>query len=1704
MYKYLLRRKVWLRSVAITLLLSISLQLFLPATVWALTAGPTAPEYSSFEPVDTTNMVNLATGDFTYNIPLLEVPGSEGGYPLSLSYHAGISPDEEASWVGLGWTLNPGAINRMVNIYPDDFNSSSESVHDAWPGGVSSTISGGAGWGPFYMGLTYANDTYKGCGVGMDGAVGYPPTAGANVGVGLSFGVGPYGGGYVGLGVYAGTPGAGENASVNLGVMYSEDTKGDGDWSVSGGAGAGYGGKAGNFSFLGVSMTSQGGGRGSFTGLGLSAAGINQKVNDITINASGFFVPIPLPYGFSVSFGMTKTRYYLDQRDITVMNGSLYPMTMSANDLNKNSFDSYSLKDISATSFLDQNADNELGGSLPAFDSYEVLGQGIGGTMQPQYYEYAPTYRKDYNTGTNLHFTKERYTGASSIGFRFVNDFSNKYVYDASSVTSTMDCASNSIVKQGKNNAARNVANIGFDRANGYLAGSKSVRWYTNRQMINSPGNLMKSDSYWGNNIIAAGYGLNMPDQIAGFAITNESGVTYHYALPVYNLEKTSYIGQTTSSYSRTTEDFTPYAYNWLLTGITGPDFVDRDGSNTISDADWGYWVKFEHGLWSDQYQWRNPAIGTHRDIDADTEFFSYGKKQCYYLNAIHTRTHTALFIKDIRNDGKGVSDKNAGGFDPKTDGTGNITGLPVASLRLDRVMLFENKSLERIIQASTNPSRSTYQGLFDLSVSSQTNLNSTIITDASVNAYDPSSKGIQYVNNSNKNFHKADNVLDVYDISASLLKYLQSVAIREIEFDNNYYDLCTGTPNSFPLNYNTGQKTNNNLTGKLTLKGIKTFGRNHFQTIPPTTFEYSSNNPTYNKDKKDMWDSYCADCIDEATATNQSSKKEYYPRYTSTVGAQLVDAWSLTKINSPLGANIKIEYESDEYLTPELSKFKNLMIKGVNILNSNLVELELYNNNNDLYTDFNQGDFISLKFLSAGFMGQKYGCISPMDNNVPEGNFNCTINSINSSKITVSSQELYQYLTTNPVDANSTGGCSGCNNTDRYYGLTLMLSNVLIERKSNAVHYGGGLRTKSITLIADSKEYTTNYSYNNSGVTSYEPFDLMLHFNQINIINPNQTEYVCYWRDVNWANYFKRTKESIVSQYKTALAYANFLPAPGVVYGKVSVSESVKDLNTTKVYTQGNKIDYEFTTFDYDKMNPKGSSISLGDNIRKVTIRDVRNQVGLLKAVKTYNTSGSVISEVGHNYLHLDPSVSSIDAYDTKLAERFNGQGRIDLLCHEKRTYGDKVTEVVTELEKYPVVPTNTYSKNTLTGLKHETINLGYDFFSGAGIKALNVDAYGNTYVSEEVPAYSQYPGMGIWMPSTSTNKNMLTQTAASYTYKVIVSPTTTNPFNYSIFSIVSGDIQTWNNLVPIEGAASNFEITQEQGIWRKQSNYRWVGSDATLLPDGTYTYTATDAFNFISPSNTKWQKLNENTRYDVYTRLLESKDINNRYSAVITSPDKTEVIASASYTSYYELAASGAEYGNVDTHLSTEGTRVNSNAHTGSYSIMVPRGKKAFSATITPTLYKLYKSSVWVYVNGNDDDPANTNNVRLVVKQGGTVLATSGRINGQKAGNWYRMSLVFKPTSSGPIEVYAESNTAQNMSFFDDFRLSSAAGNITTYVTDPDTKRLIYLLDNDNIATKYIYDDAGQLVQTWKEVFDPANGFKRMSETRRNYAQK
>lgn len=182
--------------------------------VYALTSGPSQQEYASFEPVGTTDMVNLYTGDFTYNIPLLSVPGPNGGYPINLAYHSGIGMDQEASWVGLGWNVNVGSVNRSLRGLPDDFKneeiihqrhmrpSTSGSINLFQQDTENVGVSGGGKKGTSIKNSTtlqvYYNN-YKGLGYRIRTSTSFTKKESKAVGLNLDFSYDPHGGIDVGL-----------------------------------------------------------------------------------------------------------------------------------------------------------------------------------------------------------------------------------------------------------------------------------------------------------------------------------------------------------------------------------------------------------------------------------------------------------------------------------------------------------------------------------------------------------------------------------------------------------------------------------------------------------------------------------------------------------------------------------------------------------------------------------------------------------------------------------------------------------------------------------------------------------------------------------------------------------------------------------------------------------------------------------------------------------------------------------------------------------------------------------------------------------------------------------------------------------------------------------------------------------------------------------------------------------------------------------------------------------------------------------------------------------------------------------------------------------------------------------------------------------------------------------------------------------------
>jgi hypothetical protein len=136
------------RKIALSFLAMLTVNIFSPLSVYALTSGPTQPEMTSFEPIGANNLVDMFSGDFSYNIPLMDVDG----YPVNIAYHGGITAEQEASWVGLGWNINVGNISRSVRGVPDDFNGETIEKSVSINQEVKNKYSLGADWEIFGVG----------------------------------------------------------------------------------------------------------------------------------------------------------------------------------------------------------------------------------------------------------------------------------------------------------------------------------------------------------------------------------------------------------------------------------------------------------------------------------------------------------------------------------------------------------------------------------------------------------------------------------------------------------------------------------------------------------------------------------------------------------------------------------------------------------------------------------------------------------------------------------------------------------------------------------------------------------------------------------------------------------------------------------------------------------------------------------------------------------------------------------------------------------------------------------------------------------------------------------------------------------------------------------------------------------------------------------------------------------------------------------------------------------------------------------------------------------------------------------------------------------------------------------------------------------------------------------------------------------------
>lgn len=889
----MIRNRKLLKAITAFLILETLFNTVAPTISWALTAGPSAPEFSSFEPVDTTDMVNLATGDLVYNMPLLEVPGPSGGYPMSLSYHAGIKMDQEASWVGLGWSLNPGAINRTVNGFADDNNNVRREVRDYWDGGETTTKSYSLGINAPGLGISMSyslartQDTFKGFSSNSyySGTVGTPyASVSYNSDNGISASAGPVNVSSNGVSVGpVNVSSEGISASLDPAALLGEHA------SLMGITGK---------NALEFSLSSK--------GVKASVTTAGQKSNQKNGNAG-----LISSYSYSKNIGAIRcglgffgikefyTRYWSDQSDALYSFGSLYSAKSNGyadgyqydedvSEFKAYSNDIYDIYEANAGNWYDQaDPARQIGGSFPAYDMYSVAAQGLNGLIEPfifengdikgqNLYERHPLLGGPMIAHPMLTYNILRgFTTNKKIDFRFKNDFSNSLTIDPAEISTspTWSIPTHAVI----------AAYDGYldTSTKQQLAGSKHIEWFTNQEIRSGSAKAMDFiDCYavkedrpqsmeilrdylqpeacarvrndWmrgkaGSGIIATDSypekstdlphgdrynslqprNVSLNDKVGGFMITNESGVTYHYAQPVYAYNEYTRLKMkkplAESATITEVHNDEPYAYTWLLTAITGPDFVDRGGpghaaNGILDDEDYGYWVKFDYGKWTDSYQWRTPHTGYVTDVESEYASFSYGIKELYYLDAIETRSHKAFFVKSKREDGRGVTSRLEGGSKPRRykmrykwyedlDGFQNdgyiergvlaFSVSPVSTLKLDAVYLFDKKDLASIPVTKEGgdkydnapisaPYMYPFNELIDgVSYSSEEEDNFPVVT---------LQEGQDYMK---VKYHNGDLVFDDEDLATLDENHdFKKKALRTIVF-NTDYSLAYGVPNA-------------------------------------------------------------------------------------------------------------------------------------------------------------------------------------------------------------------------------------------------------------------------------------------------------------------------------------------------------------------------------------------------------------------------------------------------------------------------------------------------------------------------------------------------------------------------------------------------------------------------------------------------------------------------------------------------------------------------------------------------------------------------------------------------------------------------------------------------------------------------------------------------------------------------------------------
>lgn len=679
---------------------------FCATAAYGQTSGATAPEVTSFEPVDITDLVNLSSGDFTYSVPVMAVPGAPGGnYPFALSYKSGVLHGQEATWAGLGWNLQAGSVSRFVRSFPDDYRGALITNVETHRSVYNYSV--GLGYQGFSIGVNWDNHG------GFGGSVGYAYADGVGGSAGLRYH------NKTGFGANVGISGSSQGFGGRLGY----DTSGD--FSASASFQAAEGGQ--------VSLDSTG--QVGFSSSKMPSATItnnSQRFGSYKTQNSQTGINVGI---FNFGWGRSQTSRtdkseawgyihwdQIGQSDNNVERrpldlntlGSfhtdpLYPVANPTAQQIQTYQERLEHYDLNQTFQRRERSDS-------VFGSDQALEQ-VGMALDSHYQDFKQAFSSNRTDAENV----------DAVSFNSV--------YSADYMTGSFD--GYNIAAQGLSGMAKPVnKNIGYlsfsDNTsalrvsggkwvfNPYrtlyrLLESGELGWDTdfeayfakqawsdedldNMVLLNDPG-LIQDQPFFSDN---AGTNLPTDPRYKAFATRNQGtrmryeldedgkiariiarkadGVTYVFGLlqdenglttagaRPNNLSETKYSRHTKNVNTRTAEvtqkeiQNEAYAYAWHLAAIISPDFVDQAPVGHYGPEDLGEYITFHYALTNPSYHWKTP-YPLNDAADGDTPFAlvgrssfddkfhferSEGVKDFYHLRFAKTRTHMAVFEHDF------------------------------------------------------------------------------------------------------------------------------------------------------------------------------------------------------------------------------------------------------------------------------------------------------------------------------------------------------------------------------------------------------------------------------------------------------------------------------------------------------------------------------------------------------------------------------------------------------------------------------------------------------------------------------------------------------------------------------------------------------------------------------------------------------------------------------------------------------------------------------------------------------------------------------------------------------------------------------------------------------------------------------------------------------------------------------------------------